>query len=455
MSKTKTKTKKASSVFFCTDCGHESLRWLGRCPGCDAWNTFVEEPTGHVSGPPGIPASAVGAAEVIPLRDVTTTDQTRIETGLGEFDRVLGGGIVPGSVVLVAGDPGIGKSTLMTGLGGLMPDRTILYVTGEESAAQVKLRADRLGVGDSEVFVLAETRVEDILASAIRVRPDVLVIDSVQTLYSSEVSSSPGAVGQVRACAAALIQSAKQHGFATFLVGHVTKDGQIAGPRILEHMVDTVLYFEGDQHHSYRILRSVKNRFGSTHEIGLFEMAAAGLVEIADPSSALIANRSNQSGSAVICPVEGTRPLLVEVQALVTTASYGTPQRSANGVEARRLQMLLAVLEKRAGIRLAGEDVFLNVAGGIRIDEPAADLGLVMAVASSHRNQALPSDTLFVGEIGLGGEVRPVPSVERRLKEASRLGFRHAVIPKTATRPDVEIGTHPVANLNQVIDLMF
>jgi len=449
------KTKKKASVFFCQECGHESIKWLGQCPGCSAWNSFVEEPTHPDSGPRGIPASFGTAAEVVPLREVDTSRQKRITTGIGEFDRVLGGGIVPGSVVLVAGDPGIGKSTLMTGLGGMIPDQTVLYVTGEESANQVKLRADRLGVGDSETLILAETRVEDILASAIKIRPDILVVDSVQTLYSSEVSSSPGSVGQVRACAATLIQSAKQYGVATFLVGHVTKDGQIAGPRVLEHMVDTVLYFEGDQHHAYRILRSVKNRFGSTHEIGLFEMASTGLVEISDPSLALMANRSNQSGSAVICPIEGTRPLLVEVQALVTSASYGTPQRSATGIEARRLQMLLAVLEKRVGIRLANEDVFLNVAGGLRIDEPAADLGLVMAVASSHRNQALPNDTLFVGEIGLGGEVRPVPALERRLNEASRLGFRHGIVPSSTVQPVADIGIHPVEDLNQAIDLMF
>jgi DNA repair protein RadA/Sms len=449
------KTRKKASVFFCQECGHESVGWLGRCPSCEAWNSLVEEPVEAGSGPPGMAASLKSTAKVVRMQDVEVSSQQRFLTGLGEFDRVLGGGIVPGSVILVAGDPGIGKSTLMTGLGGLMPDRTILYVTGEESVHQVKMRADRLELGESEVFVLAETRVEDILASAIKIRPDILVIDSVQTLYSSEVSSSPGSVGQVRACAAMLIRQAKQHDLATFLVGHVTKDGQIAGPRVLEHMVDTVLSFEGDRHHSYRILRSVKNRFGSTDEIGLFDMAARGLVEIADPSSALIANRSNQSGAAVICPIEGTRPLLLEVQALVTTASYGTPQRSATGVESRRLQMLLAVLEKRAGVRLAGEDVFLNVAGGIRIDEPAADLGVVMAVASSHRNQALPNDTIFVGEIGLGGEVRAVPSLERRLNEASRLGFRHGIGPATAVRPGGDLSFHPVSNLNQAIDLMF
>jgi DNA repair protein RadA/Sms len=415
----------------------------------------VEEPAANDSGPPGVVASRASAAEVVRLQDVEASSDDRLATELAELDRVLGGGIVRGSVVLVAGDPGIGKSTLMTGLAARLPNRTILYVTGEESASQVKLRANRLQIDDADTFVLAETRVEDILAAAVKTAPDILVIDSVQTLYSDQVGSSPGSVGQVRTCAALLIQSAKQYGFATFLVGHVTKDGQIAGPRVLEHMVDTVLYFEGDRHLNYRILRSVKNRFGSTHEIGLFDMGSSGLEEISDPSSALIANRSHQSGSAIICPLEGTRPLLVEVQALVTTANYGTPQRSATGIEARRLQMLLAVLEKRAGVRLAGEDVFLNVVGGLKIDEPAADLGLVMAVVSSHRNQTLPSDTLFVAEIGLGGETRRVPALERRLNEAARLGFRHALIPDASPKPETDLNIHPVADLNKAIDLMF
>lgn len=449
------KTRKRASLFFCQECGHESLKWLGRCPNCESWNSFVEEPTNSDSGPPGVAVSTREGAEAVRLQEVETSVEDRLVTGLGELDRVLGGGIVRGSVVLIAGDPGIGKSTLVTGLAGYLPRRTILYVTGEESARQVKLRADRLSINDAETFILAETRVEDILASAVKIDPDILIIDSVQTLYSSEVTSSPGSVGQVRTCAALLIQSAKQHGYAAFLVGHVTKEGQIAGPRVLEHMVDTVLYFEGDRHVSYRILRSVKNRFGSTHEIGLFDMKSDGLEEISDPSSALIANRSHQSGSAIICPIEGTRPLLVEVQALVTAASYGTPQRSATGVEARRLQMLLAVLEKRAGLRLGGEDVFLNVVGGLRIDEPGADLGLVLSVASSFRNQALPNDTVFIGEIGLGGEIRGVPGLERRLNEAGRLGFRHALTPSSTPRPSVEMNAHPVSDLNQAIDLMF
>jgi len=335
-----------------------------------------------------------------------------------------------------------------------IPERKLLYVTGEESPQQTKMRADRLGVSGDSFFVLAETRVEDILAGIVQVDPDIVIIDSVQTLYSSDVSGSPGSVGQVRACTAAIIQAAKQYGIATFVVGHVTKDGQIAGPRVLEHMVDTVLYFEGDRHHSYRILRSVKHRVGSTNEIGLFEMGKSGLEEISDPSSALIANRTSQSGSAVVCPIEGTRPVLVEIQALVTAASYGTPQRSVNGVDSRRLQMLLAVLEKRVGLRLGGEDIFINVAGGLKIDEPGVDLGLALAIVSSHRNQTIPIDTLFIGEVGLGGEVRPVPQVERRLNEAGRLGFKHALVPAASDVGSTNIHVHPVTDLAGAIDLI-
>ncbi|MGA7303636.1 MAG: DNA repair protein RadA [Rhodothermales bacterium] len=449
------KTRKEKTVFFCRECGYEAPRWLGQCPACREWNTLVEEPAADRPGP-STKWRGNGAPKAKRLVDVQSGDALRIPTGVTEIDRVLGGGIVPGSVVLLAGDPGIGKSTLMTELARFVPDRTLLYVTGEESDAQVKLRAERLAVPLDNLYVLAAAHVEDVLSAATEIGPDFVVVDSIQTLYSDAGSGSPGSVGQVRSCAASLIQWAKETGTATFIVGHVTKDGQIAGPRVLEHMVDTVLYFEGDRHHAYRVLRTTKNRFGSTLEIGLFEMGQKGLVQVSDPSSALLSQRSGQTGSAIVCPIEGTRPLLVEIQALVSQATYGTPQRSVNGMDVKRAQMLLAVLEKRADMRLAVQDVFLNVAGGIRLDEPSVDLGVIVALASSHTATMLPLDTVFIGEVGLGGEVRSVSQLQRRLNEASRLGFRHAIVP--ANRVDVKdapgLAVHPVESIDKALSLI-
>ena len=450
------KARKEKTAFFCAECGHESPRWLGQCPACSEWNTFVEEPAANAQAAAASKWRGNGAPKAVRLADVRSSDADRISTGVPEMDRVLGGGIVPGSVILLAGDPGIGKSTLMTELARFVPERTLLYVTGEESDRQVKLRAERLGVPLDNLYVLPATRVEDIIAASNEIGPDFVVVDSIQTLFSDASAGSPGSVGQVRSAAAGLIQWAKETGTATFIVGHVTKDGQIAGPRVLEHMVDTVLYFEGDRHHAYRVLRTTKNRFGSTLEIGLFEMTQTGLTEVSDPSTALLSQRSGQTGSAVVCPIEGTRPLLVEIQALVSQASYGTPQRSVNGMDTRRAQMLLAVLEKRADMRLAAQDVFLNVAGGIRLEEPSVDLGVVVALASSHMASALPLDTVFIGEVGLGGEVRTVSQLERRLNEASRLGFRHALVPTggPVTNDVKGLAVHPVETIDKALSLI-
>lgn len=416
--------------YVCQVCGHESPKWLGRCPSCEGWNTFVEEalPT-EVKARVARGSGGDGAAP-IPLQDVSLTEEARLRTNLSEFDRVMGGGIMQGSLNLLAGDPGIGKSTLMTELGKYLPARTILYVTGEESVRQVKLRAQRLGVGGDNVLLLAETNVDEIMRAARDVSPDVLIIDSVQTLFRPEIPSAPGSVTQVRESTAAIQYLTKNLNCATFLIGHVTKDGSIAGPRVLEHMVDTVLHFEGDRHHAFRILRGIKNRFGATNEIGVFEMRETGLHEVGNPSEIFLSERAfGISGSTVVCSMEGTRPLLVEIQALVTPASYGTPQRTATGFDTRRLQMLLAVLEKREGYRMSTHDVFLNVAGGVRINEPAVDLGVIVAAASSLRDVPGGTSVVVIGEVGLGGEIRAVSNLETRLREAARLGFTQAVVP--------------------------
>lgn len=429
---------RARTIFVCQSCGHEAPRWLGRCPSCDDWSSFVEErPPAAVKAPVvQLPAALGGGGpRVQRLAEVSLEAQPRLVSGVEEFDRVMGGGIMLGSLTLIGGDPGIGKSTLMTELGRFLPEKTLLYVSGEESARQVKLRAQRLGVVTDEFYLLAETNVETILAAAQEIGPDVMVIDSIQTIYRPELSSAPGSVSQVRESAAALLALTKQMATATFLVGHVTKDGGIAGPRVLEHMVDTVVYFEGDRHHAYRVLRTVKNRFGAAGEIGLFEMQEEGLRPVEHPSRMLLSERQyGQSGSAVVCTIEGTRPLLVEVQALVSPASYGTPQRTATGFDVKRLQLLLAVLEKREGLRLSQQDVFLNVAGGVRLEEPAVDLGVAVAIASSLQDVPADSSTVAIGEVGLGGELRSVSRMEARLAEAVRLGFARALVPATGLK---------------------
>ncbi|RJQ41905.1 MAG: DNA repair protein RadA [Gaiellales bacterium] len=417
---------KASSLFVCGECGHEAGKWLGRCPGCGSWNSFVEEVT------EGRKAAAGRAREAVPRRlaDVETQATARIRTRISELDRVLGGGIVPGSLVLVGGEPGIGKSTiLLQALANLCREHRVLLVSGEESAAQVKLRADRLLHDVGPVEVLAETQLEVITAAIRKAQPELVVIDSVQTLYSEELGSAPGSVGQVREAAARLMRLAKEEGIAVFLVGHVTKEGSLAGPRVLEHMVDTVLQFEGDRNLTYRVLRSVKNRFGSTNEIGVFEMKESGLDVVEDPSALFLEEGERSSGSAILAALEGSRSLLVEVQALVAGSGMEYPRLVANGIERGRLAMIVAVLGRRAGLNLAGSDVFVNVAGGVRVDEPAADLAIAMAIASAQRDRPVPGKTAFFGELSLTGDLRYCIGADRRVEEALKMGIGTVVMP--------------------------
>ena len=416
---------------------------------------MVEE---AASDPRSTPRRAGPVPRAVRMADVTSGSEARLRTGVDEFDRVMGGGIVTGSVTLVAGDPGIGKSTLMTEVAALLSGNPVLYVCGEESPGQVRLRAERLGVDGADIHLLPETDVDVVIAAANDLAPSVLIVDSIQTLYRSDIQSAPGSVSQVRECTASLIRSAKKSGRATFVVGHVTKDGTIAGPRVLEHMVDTVLHLEGDRHHVYRVLRAIKNRFGSTNEIGVFEMQGSGLRPVANPSEIFLSERSTESsGSAVVCTLEGTRPVLAEIQALVTPTSYPSPQRTATGFDGRRLQMLLAVLEKREGLKLSSQDVFVNVAGGLRLTEPAVDLGIAMAVVSSLYDRAVPAHSMLVGEVGLGGEIRSVPQLSLRLREASKLGFKTALVPGHGLQksPNEDLEVVPVARLRDVIDKLF
>jgi DNA repair protein RadA/Sms len=429
------------TVYVCQSCGSEQPRWFGRCPACEAWNSLVEETRKKETKRPGrtgplgsaAPRGVTPNAPPADLGRMSGESLSRIETGLGEFDRVLGGGLVPGEVVLLGGDPGIGKSTLLLQAAAALVagDVPMLYVSGEESERQIHLRASRLGVVPEGLFVAAETDLDTVLGHLDARKPAVAVIDSVQTLRNTELGSMPGSIGQVRECALALIDHAKKTGTAIILVGHVTKDGLVAGPRTLEHMVDAVLYFEGDRFHHYRILRAAKNRFGATHEVGVFEMKDTGLAEVPNPSEALLGDRTNAaSGCAVVASLEGTRPLLVEVQALVAPKAFSYPQRVATGFEARRLTLLLAVLDQRAGIDLSTRDVFVSVAGGFRLDDPAVDLGMAVAIAGAEAQLPLDARTVYLGEIGLSGEIRRVRRTELRIAEASRLGFRLAVVPK-------------------------
>lgn len=421
---------KAKMRYVCQECGYESLKWLGKCPNCSNWNSFVEEAQTKGSGRK-VPPRPFN--EPMPLTEVTFLQDERLSTNIAEFDRVLGGGIVPGSLILLGGDPGIGKSTILLQASYELSrvHGPVLYISGEESVRQVKLRADRLKAVSPDLLVVSETDIDSVVAVVESVWPKVVVVDSIQTTYSSELPSAAGSVGQVRECTARLLELAKGRGISIFLVGHVTKSGSIAGPRVLEHMVDTVLYFEGEHHHSYRIIRAVKNRFGSTNEIGLFEMGEGGLRPVSNPSEIFLKERSlNVPGSAVVVAMEGTRPLLVEVQALVGRTPFGgTPRRLTTGVDYNRASIILAVLEKRVGLNLQNQDVYLNVAGGVRIDEPAADLGIAMALVSSFRNKAVDPGSVFMGEVGLSGEVRAVTHLERRIREAGKLGFTRAVVP--------------------------
>ena len=423
---------KQKTVFFCTACGNESPKWAGRCASCGAWNTMQE----HIEKPaaPGRAKSAPVGMSRTPrkLSQVDSGDEIRFLTGMGELDRVLGGGAVVGSLVLVGGAPGIGKSTLLLQIcANICRNRRVLYVSGEESERQLKLRAERLGVDSEELFILSETRMSEVLAAVETVRPDILIADSIQTLYNESNESSPGSVSQVKDCTMSLMTVSKQEGLTVFVVGHINKDGAIAGPKVLEHMVDCVLLFEGDQHSSYRLLRAAKNRFGSTNEIGVFEMIDSGLIEVPNPSKMLLQGRpENAPGSCVACVMEGSRPVLAEIQALVTKTSFNVPRRAADGFDFNRAVLMMAVAEKRGGLNLSTFDAYINVVGGLRLDEPAADLPLILAVASVYRDRPIPATLAAIGEVGLTGEIRAVNHLSQRLQEVSRLGFKQCVIPR-------------------------
>ncbi len=456
---------KARTVYRCTECGAEQPRWAGKCESCGEWNTLAEEPVAPKVGSSGsgrrkAGASAFGSggriAETPRVADVSGVESSRIKTGINEFDFVLGGGIVPGSLVLVGGEPGIGKSTILLQVAAELESRgaSTLYVSGEESALQVKLRADRLGPAAQQVSLLGETLLETVIATAESRPPAVMIIDSIQTIFTADLEGAPGNVGQVRECAARLMRFAKERGVAVLLIGHVTKGGGIAGPKTLEHIVDTVLYFEGESSLDHRVLRATKNRFGSVDEIGVFRMTEAGLIPVANPSELFLSVRGGPetSGSAVTALIEGTRPVLVEVQALAAKAGFGTPQRVTNGFDSRRLAMLLAVLERRAGLACSQLDVFLNIVGGARMQEPAGDLAIAAALASSVHDRPIGADTIFIGEIGLGGEVRPVSQVERRLAEAEKMGMRTAYVAARAvpSRSPKNLRVRAVETVNDV-----
>ncbi len=450
---------KIQTHYICQSCGHDSLRWVGKCPECGEWNSFVEEIQTASKGSDRAIQGVGSMNDPLPITMAESISLQRTSTGIGELDRTMGGGVVPGGVTLVGGDPGIGKSTLLTRVAHKMTSATskekqpavALYVSGEESVRQIKLRAERLGALSDRFLVANETDVDVILSQLGKVKPDIAIIDSIQTTFDSSLESAPGSVSQIRDCASVLIRYAKSSGIPLFLIGHVTKEGALAGPRVLEHMVDTVLYFEGDRHLAYRILRAVKNRFGSTNEIGIFEMAEEGLLEVENPSAALLAERAPDTcGSSVTAILEGARPLLVEIQGLVAHSFLANPRRASTGLDYNRMNMLLAVLEKRLGFKMAEQDVFVNVAGGIRILETAPDLAITMAIASSFRDQPIQKDTIHIGEVGLGGEVRMVSQLEKRLTEAARLGFKCAIIPhhSSLTRlRSIGIQLKPVANV--------
>ena len=418
------------TVFSCSQCGCQSPKWLGKCPDCGAWNSMAEELKPGATKGAGLHGQ--GRNQALPIGEVPPQAEARFSCGIGELDRVLGGGLVPGSLVLIGGDPGIGKSTLLLqAMHHLAELGAVLYVSGEESAAQTRLRGERLGVSGRPLLVLAENSLEEIVVQVEKIKPRAVVVDSIQTVWTHSLESAPGSVSQVRESAGKLMLLAKGSGIPVFIVGHVTKDGSIAGPRVLEHMVDTVLYFEGDRGHPYRILRAVKNRFGSTNEIGVFEMKSGGLAEVANPSELFLSERPlDAPGSVVTASLEGSRTLLVEVQALVTPSSYGTPRRTTIGADSNRLALLVAVLEKKAGLHLGGQDIFLNVAGGARLTEPAADLAMLLAVASSHLDRPVPANAVVFGEVGLAGEVRAITQPEPRISEASKLGFEQCLLPE-------------------------
>ena len=447
---------KAKSVFVCNECGYESAKWMGKCPACGAWNSFFEEKIAKTVGGKSDSKKNVTAK---PLNTYTGKENERISTGFEELDRVLGGGIVKGSLILLGGEPGIGKSTLILQLcDRVKGDGKVLYVSGEESAEQIKLRADRLNIKNEDILFLGETDIDIIDNSVEDLNPKLVIIDSIQTMYSDEITSAAGSVSQVREITSRIMRTCKQKEITTIIIGHVTKDGNIAGPRVLEHMVDTVLYLEGERYFSYRILRGVKNRFGSTNEIGMFEMQQEGMVEILNPSSILISEREdNPAGSVIVASIEGTRSLLVELQSLVTPSIFGLPRRTANGMDYNRLTLLIAVLEKKAGLMLGNQDVYLNVVGGIKINEPALDLGIIMAVASSFKNKAIDKSCVAIGEVGLTGEIRAVNLIEKRLKEVEKLGFKKCIIPennKKLLKEKYKLDIIGVKNITEVMKIM-
>jgi DNA repair protein RadA/Sms len=448
---------KNMTKYVCQSCGYVSPRWIGKCPNCSEWNTFVEEATKPLRA--SRKTGVTSKIEPVSFDQIEKEDVPRIKTMLNEFDRVLGGGVVPGSLILLGGDPGIGKSTLMMQLAIALKDQVVLYVTGEESVQQIKLRAERLNaISSKNILLLAETNLDLILDVIESGTPDLVIVDSIQTMFRPGLESAPGSVSQVRESAALLLRLAKTRGIPIFLVGHVTKEGVIAGPKVIEHMVDTVLQFEGEAHYAYRILRALKNRFGSTNEIGIFEMHDTGLREVLNPSEIFLSERHyGTSGSAVVASIEGSRPILVEVQALVTPTNYGMPQRTSTGFDYRRLALLLAVLEKRVGMNLGQQDVFVNVAGGIRIDEPAVDLGIAASIASSLRDIPVDSSSVAVGEIGLGGEIRTIGQIEKRVHEATKLGFKRIIVPQhnlKTLKPNGEIEIIGVDRIEKAIEAL-
>lgn len=455
---------KIKTTFFCQNCGAQSPKWLGKCPACGEWNTYVEEVVQKEESGKGswkTPSSGNKKASVPKkIQEVNYEAQPRYVTGDAELDRVLGGGIVPGSLVLIGGEPGIGKSTLMLQIALILKDRKILYISGEESEAQIKMRADRMTPKNTECYVLSETNTQQIFQQIEALKPDLLIIDSIQTLTSQFVESAAGSVSQVRECTAELMKFAKETGTPVFLIGHITKDGSIAGPKVLEHMVDTVLQFEGDRHMSYRILRTSKNRFGSTHELGIYEMRVEGLRPVTNPSEILLTQREEVlNGVAIGAMMEGNRPLLIEIQSLVSPATYGTPQRSSTGHDAKRLNMLLAVLEKRGGMRLGQQDVFLNVAGGLRVDDPALDLAVCASLISSYEDTPVSGQICFAAEVGLGGEIRAVHRIENRIAEAEKLGFKKIIVSKYAVKgfdlTKFKIEVMAVSKLEEVYQKIF
>ena len=455
------------SIFYCQNCGNESAKWLGQCPVCHQWNTFVEEVVtpskpGKSAGAFAAASGSRGNARTIPmsLSEISLDQGQRIKTDIGELDRVLGGGIVKGSLILIGGDPGIGKSTLLLQVCRQLSDKgvRVLYVSGEESLQQIKMRAVRIGEFTDNLKLLCETSLDDVRQVAEREKPQLLIIDSIQTMYNEEVSSSPGSVSQVRESTGVLLRLAKTMQIPIFIVGHMTKDGNVAGPRVLEHMVDTVLYFEGEKRETYRILRAAKNRFGSTNEIGVFEMRAEGLAEVPNPSEYMLDGRpEGASGSVVACSMEGTRPIMIEIQALVCRTNFGFPRRTANGTDYNRVNLLMAVLEKRAHLNLSNSDAYINITGGVRMSEPAVDLGIVLAIVSSHRDLPVDSGTVVFGEVGLSGEIRSVAMAEQRLREAEKLGFTRVILPKACMRSLRGIGKEfrieliPVSNIQEAI----